>query len=207
METKNPSGDRLEFHHDGVAGSRLMLWIVIGCVVAVALATFLGGSWVSLVIVLVIGAFFIGLLRRSSAVSTAVFDKTAGTVIVTHGRDGKEIEREERPIGEISRVIVEAAGRSAKIDRKLELRPALVTGETILPLTFRAFVGGDSAIEAAKAIRRFLGHADDGLFEDSVAAMAKHTDRVNPAVRLARLGMGMGRLEAARYVTRLRDEG
>lgn len=205
MEVKQASEDCLEFHHDGVAGSRLMLWIVGGCVAAVAIGTLFGGSWVSLIIVLVFGAFFIILIRRSSAVSTTVFDTKAGTVTVSHRRGDQEIEREERPIGEISRVIVEAAGRSRKHDKTLKLRPALVTGSTILPLTYRDFISGDSAVEAAIAIRRFLGHAEDNLFKDSVAALVKYTDRVNPAVRLARLGMGLKGLEATRYVTRLRD--
>lgn len=205
MEVKHSSEDRLEFHHDGVAGSRRMLWMVSGCVAAVALATLFGGSWISLIIVLAVGAFLVSLLRRSSAISSAVFDRQARTVTVSHSRDGREIEREERTIDEISRVIVEAAGRSGKTDRVLDLRPALVVGSTILPLTYRAFVSGDSAVQAATAIRHFLGHAEENLFEDSVAALAKYTDRVNPAVRLARLGMGLGGLEAARYVTRLRD--
>lgn len=198
------SDDRLELNHDGVASARPMLWIVVACVAAVAVAALLQGSFWSLLLVLAVGSLLVALLRRSSAESRAVFDRRAGTVTISHCRGGTEIERIERPLGDISSVIVEAAGRSRRNDNVLTLRPALLVGTDIVPLTWRAFVSGDSAVDAALAVRRFLGAPEGNLFADSVEALARHSDRTNPAVRIARLGMGLGRREAAELVTRLR---
>lgn len=203
MEVSSTSGDRLEFRHDGIARSRPLQWIIIGCVILVAIATLLGGSFGALVVVIVFGAVLVALIRASSAQSTAVFDLGNKVVTISHVRPGKPAERAQWPLSEISRVIVEAAGRSARRDRVLNLRPALVIGTTIVPLTWRAFGDDKAPFDAALAIRRFLGHAEPGLFEDSIEALAKLSGRVNPAVRIARLGLGLNRREAANLVTRM----
>jgi hypothetical protein len=100
-------------------------------------------------------------------------------------------------------VIVEAAGRTSRRDRVLNLRPALVIDATVVPLTWRAFGDDKAPLEAALVIRRFLGHTEQQLYEDSIEALAKLSGRVNPAVRIARLGLGLDRIEAAKLVTRL----
>lgn len=206
MEIVSREPDRLEFRHDGMAGARPMLLVVVGCVAVVALATASGGAWGTLVVVLAIGTFIAGMLWRSSADTVAVFDRAADAVTIVHKRRGRPFAHTEMPLTGISGVIVEAAGRSARTDRMLSLRPALVADAKIVPLTWRAFVNGDPPVKAATAIRRFLGHSEEGLFADSVAALARHTGRVNPAVRIARIGMGMGRREAADHVALLREK-
>lgn len=205
MRTEQRPDGSLEFRHDGIAGVRPMLFAVIACVAAVALATLWGGSFASLGLVLAVGAFFAVLLYRSSADSRALFDPAAGTATIVHARAGRELERSQLALTEIDRVIVEAASRSGRPDNVLKLRPALVAGGRIVPLTFRTFVAGKAPLEAAAAIRRRLGHDEAHLLEDSVKALATLTGRTNPAVRIARLGLGMGRLAAARHVTKLRD--
>lgn len=204
MVVTQPADDVFEFRHDGIAAARPMVWIVAACVGAVALAMLWGGSWISLILALAVGGGLVWLLRRSSADSLAVFDRAEGTVRITHSRNGRQVESEELPLAAVSAVIVDAAGRSRRHDNVLQLRPALVVDAAIVPLTWRAFVSGDTPVDCALEIRRFLGHPVADLYRDSVAALARHTDRVNPAVRIARLGMGLSRIEAAELVTRLR---
>jgi hypothetical protein len=196
------SGSLLEFRHDGVASARPAIWIIAGIVGAGALWSLFDGSVWPALIVFALGAFFFHLMRRSSAETLAMFDRQKGTVTVTHSRDGVEIERTELPLHELSRVIVEAPGNGKG---RLTLRPALAFGTRIVPLTWRIYIPGDAPVEAALAIRRFLGHSDFKLFEDSVEALARHSDRIAPAVQVARLGLGMNRFKAAAHVRRLRS--
>jgi hypothetical protein len=144
MQVRSISEDRLEFQHDGIAGARPLQWVIIGCVVLVAMATAFGGSFGAVVVVGVFGVVLVALIRASSAQSTAVFDLGNDAVTITHVRPGKPAERAKWPLGDVSRVIVEAAGRTSRRDRVLNLRPALVIDATVVPLTWRAF-GDDKA--------------------------------------------------------------
>jgi len=208
MEIKRISADHIVFLHDGVASSRPMVWIALGCVGVVALFALFGGSWLSLIVVLVVGGFLLNMLWHASARTAAVFDRERGTLAVTHTRSGKIVGETDVPLDAISDVIVEPAtgGTEVTAGQSLSLRPAVLTGDTIVPLTYRAFESGKRPIEAAEEIRGFLGLADGDLMENSVRALARCGERVQPAVRLARLGLGLDRGQAAEMVTRLREE-
>jgi hypothetical protein len=209
MEIKRIGDDHIVFLHDGIASARPMMLIAVGCVAVVALATLFGGSWLSLIVVLVVGGFLLSMLWRASARTAAVLDRERGALAITHTRGGKIVGEEDVPFAEISQVIVEpAAGGSGKAaSQSLLLRPAVLASDRIVPLTYRAFESGRRPIEAAEAIRDFLRLPLDDLIEGSVAVLARNGDRVQPAVRLARLGLGLGRLEAAAMVARLRKDG
>jgi hypothetical protein len=206
MDIKRTGPDQLVFSHDGVASARPMLLIAVACVAVVALATLFGGSWLSLIVVLAVGGFLVAMLWRSSALARATFDRARGTLEIVHLRHGAEVGKQEMNLTDIAAVIVQPStgGSGTTAGRSLALRPSLLVGSTIVPLTYRAFEGGRRPLDAAEEIRRFLGLAEDDLIEASVRVLARHSDRVQPAVRLARLGLGLGRVEAADMVTRLR---
>ena len=207
MEIKRAGEGQIIFLHDGIASARPMMWIAVGCIALVAVATVFGGSWLSLVVVLVAGGLILSMLRNASARTAAVFDRAHGTLEITHTRGGAIVGEEDVALGDVSDVIVEPAtgGTGVTAGQHLSLRPSLSVGDRLVPLTYRAFEGGSRPIEAAEEIRAFLGRPRDNLFEDSVTILAQCSDRVQPAVRLARLGLGLDRLEAAEMVERLRE--
>ncbi len=188
MVVNELSRDLLEFRHDGVAGARLAIVILAAILgMGAALVAMSGNLW-PLVVILLLGAFFYNLLRRSSALSVALFDRGARQVTITHSRNGKEIEREEIPLRAVARVIIEQ-GSGTKGHRVR--RPALLVGTRIVPLTWRAFEAGDAAVEAALAIRRFLGQSEFRLMEDSKEAFERYSERsIRRAARIARYGHG-----------------
>ena len=208
MEIKRIGTDHIIFLHDGIASARPTMWIAVVCIAVIALMTLFGGSWLSLIVVLVVGGFILSMLWRASARTAAVFDRERGALAITHTRGGKIVGEEDVPIADIAQVLVEPAtgGTSVAAGQHLSLRPSLLVGDSIVPLTYRAFESGNRAIETAEEIRRFLRLPEDDLMKGSVEALARHGDRVQPAVRLARLGLGLDRLEAAAMVTRLRKE-
>jgi hypothetical protein len=61
-------------------------------------------------------------------------------------------------------------------------------------------------MEIARSIRAFLGLPDGDLIDDSLEVLARQP-RIQPAVRLARIGKGLGRLEALQHVRRLQAAG
>ncbi len=207
MEIKRAGEGQIIFLHDGVASARPMMWIGVGCIAVAAVATFFGGSWLSLIVVLVVGALILSMLRNASARTAAVFDRAHGTVEITHTRGGAIVGEEDVALADIADVIVEPAtgGIGMTAGQHLSLRPSLFVGDRLVPLTYHAFESGPRPIEAAAEIRAFLGRARDNLVEDSVTILAQHSDRVQPALRLARLGLGLDRLEAAEMVARLRE--
>ena len=89
--------------------------------------------------------------------------------------------------------------------RTLALRPAVVIEKTIVPLTQTDFESGERPKTIATALRLYLGHDDYGLIDDSIAALARFSPRIQPAIRLARLGKGLSRTEAFRLVSSLRE--
>lgn len=208
MEIKRLGTDHIVFLHDGIASARPMMWIAVGCIAVVTLATLFGGSWLSLIVVLAVGGLMLSMLWQASARTAAVFDRERGILAITHTRGGKIVGEEDVPFGDITKVIVEPStgGTGVTVGQRLSLRPAVLAGDRIVPLTYRAFEGGNRPIESAGEIRRFLGLPDEDLMEASVNVLAHHGERVQPAVRLARLGLGLDRLQAAEMVTRLRQE-
>lgn len=210
MEIKRAGPDCIVFTHDGVASARPILLIAGACIAVVTLAAYLGGSLLSLAIVLVVGGFIVWMLWRSSARTAAVFDRTRGDLAITHTRGGKIVGEADVELADIAQVIVEPAvgGRGTTTARRLSLTPAVLVGDRIVSLTYRAFESGERPIKTAEQIRDFLDLPRDDLITVSVRVLARYGERVQPAVRLARLGLGLGRLEAAEMVTRLReDEG
>jgi len=209
MEIKRLGADHIVFLHDGVASGRPMVWIALGCVGVVALFALFAGSWLSLIVVLVVGGFLLSMLWHASARTAAVFDRERGTLAITHTRSGKIVGETDVPLDEIFDVIVEPATGGAEVTagQNLSLRPSVLVGDRIVPLTYRAFESGKRPIEAALEIRRFLGLTDEALMESSVKALARYGERVQSAVRLARLGLGLDRGEAVEAVNRLREEG
>lgn len=208
MEIKRLGTDHIVFLHDGIASARPMMWIAVGCIAVVTLATLFGGSWLSLIVVLAVGGLMLSMLWQASARTAAVFDRERGILAITHTRGGKIVGEEDVPFGDITKVIVEPStgGTGVTAGQRLSLRPAVLAGDRIVPLTYRAFEGGNRPIETAGEVRRFLGLPDDDLMEASVNALARRGERVQPAVRLARLGLGLDRFQAAEMVTRLRQE-
>jgi len=208
MEIKRIGADHIVFLHDGIASARPMMWIAVACIAVVALLTLFGGSWLSLIVVLVVGGTILSMLWRGSARTAAVFDRERGTLAITHTRGGAIVGEEDVPIADIAQVLVEPAtgGPGVTAGQHLSLRPSLLAGDRIVPLTYGAFESGNGPIETAEEIRRFLRLPEGDLMKGSVEALARHGDRVQPAVRLARLGLGLDRLEAPAMVTRLRKE-
>lgn len=209
MEIKRIGADHIIFLHDGIASGRPMMWIAVACIAVIALMTLFGSSWLSLIVVLVVGGFILSMLWQASARTAAVFDRARGTLAITHTRGGKIVGGDDVRLDDIAQVIVEPAtgGTGVTADQHLSLRPSVLVGDKIVPLTYRAFESGKRPIETAEEIRRFLGLPEDDLMAGSVEVLARHGDRAQPAVRLARLGLGLDRLEAAEMVTRLRKGG
>jgi len=208
MEIKRIGSGHIVFTHDGIASARPMMWVAVACIVVIALMTLFGGSWLSLIVVLVVGGFILSMLWRASARTAAVFDRERGTLAITHTRGGKIVGGDDVRLDEIAQVIVEPStgGSGVTAGQHLSLRPSLLVGDRIVPLTYRAFEFGNRPIETAEEIRRFLGLPENDLMKGSVEVLARHGDRIQPAVRLARLGLGLDRLEAAAMVTRFRGE-
>ena len=75
-----------------------MMWIAVACVAVLALATLFGGSWLSLIVVLVVGGFILSMLWHASARTAAVFDSEKGTLAITHTRGGKIVGEEDVPL-------------------------------------------------------------------------------------------------------------
>lgn len=209
MEIKRVGADHIVFLHDGIASARPMMLIAVACIAIVALMTLFGGSWLSFIVVLVVGGLILSMLWRASARTAAVFDRERGTLAITHTRGGKIVGEEDVPLAGISQVIVEPAtgGGGKAAGQSLSLRPCVLAGDRIVPLTYRAFESGQRSIEAAETIREFLGLPQVDLFEESVRTLARHGDRIQPALRLARLGLCLDRLQAAEMVTRFMKGG
>lgn len=207
MDVKRLGSDHLVFTEDGVASARPMLLIVAGCIAAVAVAAFFGGSFLSLAVVLIVGGFILSMLWCSAARTAAVFDRERGTLAITHTRGGAIVDQDDVALADISQVIVEPSGGGKRTGtQQLFLRPSVLAGDRIVPLTYRSFEGGGRPVEIAEEIRDFLGLPRVDILHVSVQVLARHGDRIQPVVRLARLGLGLGRLEAAEMVTRLRRD-
>ena len=206
MEIKRLGSDHLVFTHDGIASARPLLFIALGCIVAVVIAAFFVGSLLSLVVVLVAGGFILAMLWRSSARTAAVFDRERGTLAITHTRGGVIVDEEDVAIADMSQVIVEpSSGGKTTGTQHLMLRPSVLAAGRIVPLSYGAFESGERPVEAAETIRKFLGFPPGNIMVESVEALARHGERIQPAVRLARLGLGLSRPEAAAMVKRLRQ--
>lgn len=181
-------------------------WIAVGLAAIVLVVILAGQSFFDSVLALLAAVAIWFALRYSSVQTEAVFDAAEGRYRIRQQRHGKEVLSYDGALAEIEGVIVEAAWRSGRVDRVLKLRPALVVGARPLPLTFATFMSGEQPRRIALALRDFLGLPESDLIEDSLRVAARDPDRVNPAVRLARLGKGLSRLEAAAYVERLKAE-
>lgn len=204
MEIKRLGSDHLVFTHDGIASARPMLLIALGCIAAIVIASFFGGSLLSLVVVFAAGGFILSMLWRSCARTAAVFDRARGTLAITHTRSGAIVGEEDVAIADVTQVIVEPATGGRTIDgQRLALRPSVLANDRIVPLTYGSFESGERPVEIAEQVRDFLGLPTGNIFEASVEALAHHGERIQPAVRLARLGLGLSRPEAAAMVTRL----
>lgn len=178
----------------------------LGLAAMVLLVLLAGQSiWAGLGALLVAGGIWQG-LRYTEVETEALFDLAADRYQVSRRRRGTEIFRQEGRLADVEGVIVEAAARSRKVERQLELRPALVVGGRPLPLSFAGFASGAAPRETALALRRFLGLPETDLIEDSLRVAARDPHRINPAIRLARLGEGLSRREAAARVRRLKAE-
>ncbi len=207
MQLLRESDDRLRMRDDPAGFSRRLGFVLAALVAAVLLAVLLGdGSLLGGGLALVVAAGLWLALKRSEIATEAVFDRAAGRWSLRQLRDGREISRREGPLDAIEDVVVQASGRSQRVDRRLALRPALVVGERPLPLTYAHYARGERAPEIARTLRDFLGLPEGDLMEASLRVAARDPLRVNPAIRLARLGKGLDRGEAARLVKRLRAE-
>lgn len=202
MELQRPDPQRLLLHDDPAGFLR---WTAFGLAAAVLLVLLLGSLGTGLLALLAAGVLWLA-LRHAAVATEAVFDKAEGRFRVTRRRAGREIERHEGGLGEIEGVIVEAAARARRVDRRLKLRPALVVGGRPLPLSFASFESGEPPRRTALVLRDFLGLPESDLIEDSLRVAARDPDRVNPAVRLARLGQGLSHAEAAARVRQLKRE-
>ena len=207
MDIKRIGPDHLVVTHDGIAAARPMMWVALACIAAAVVIAFLGGSLASLIVVIVVAGLILSMLWRASARTAAVFDRGLGTLAITHTRGGEIVGEDDVALSDIACVIVEPSAGSGMVSgQNLSLRPAVLADGRIIPLTYRSFESGPRPVEVANALRQFLGLSDGDLIARSVEALARHDPRIQPAVRLARIGLGLDRHEAAAMVAGLRAE-
>ena len=203
MDLRRDGTERLIFRHDGERTLRLFS-ILLGGVLAIALLVwFLAGpvSPLPVLATLALAIGFFWMIRRSRTESLAIFDLESDMFGLRHSRNGRTMEEIEAPLTAIEAVIVDVA--PAGNPRLLALRPAVVIDRTIIPLTLGEFETGERPRTIATALRLFLGHDDYGLIDDSIAALARFSPHVRPAIRLARLAKGLSQSEAVRLVKTL----
>lgn len=203
MQLEQPSRTRLLVRDDPTKFSR---WVGLALAGMLLLVLVAGDSFWSALLALIAAAAIWYALRRAEVSTEAVLDRDADRWQVSQRREGKEVSRREGRLVDIEGVVVEAAARSERVERRLKLRPALVVGGRPLPLTFATFSTGQEPRDIALALRKFLGLPESDLIEDSLRVAARDPLRVNPAIRLARLGKGLSRREAAAHVRRLKAE-
>lgn len=143
---------------------------------------------------------FVGTLN---VVSTATFDRQAGQFTLVQRRDGRLVAKRSEPLSAIETVVLQATSRSGLNDDILQTRPAVVIGGVSVPLTYASFISGPLPTDIAMALRRFLRLPETDLPDDSIRQALKVSPGTGPAVRLARICKGMGKIEAAQYVRKL----
>ncbi|MCC2110796.1 MAG: hypothetical protein KDJ16_02035 [Hyphomicrobiales bacterium] len=205
MDLRRDGTERLIFRHDGERTTRMFVAVIGGIIVFALFIWFLSGTTSPLPILATLGLAlgFFWLVRRTQTESIAIFDLENGAFGLRHSRRGQVVEEIEVPLTAIEAVIVDVAAGGNP--RTLALRPAVVIEKTIVPLTQTDFESGERPKTIATALRLFLGHDDYGLIDDSIAALARFSPRIQPAIRLARLGKGLSRTEAFRLVSSLRE--
>ncbi len=206
MKLEKVSPTRFEFSHSGETFTRYVRYFLIAVVLIVAFGALTGGNFVSLVIVLLVAGLFWKLADYVNVESRAGFDLQMNRFELVQSRAGTELVNRSEPLESIGNAIIESSSRSGKGDDSLKTRPAVVIDGETVPLTFASFVSGPQPTEIAMALRDFLQLPESDLIDDSIAQALKGPVGIGPAVRLARLGKGMGRLDAARYVENVKQE-
>jgi hypothetical protein len=184
----------------------LVRWAGLG-LGAIALAVLLFGQSLVAGLVVVVATAALWLAVRHADVGTeATFDRRRGSYRIRQVSLGKPQFELNGTLLEIEGVVVQATGSGRKGRETLALRPALLVGGDLLPLTFGRYAQGEEPRRIALALRRFLGLPTRGLIDDSIRAAARDPYRLRPAIRLARLGKGLEPDAAAAYVARVKAE-
>lgn len=205
MDIHEGGPDYIAFRHNGAKTSGQLAKLVIAIVVlGLALAVAMGAmSLLNTVVLIAVAGAFLWLIRRSEAQSIAVFDKENKQFELVHRLVGGTEERVRGALSEVEAVILDVAvGKTST--NSLQTRPAVVLRGEVVPLTKFDFAADAEAREVALKIRRFLGHKEKTLVDESIKALARLTPRTQPAVRLARLAKGLSRVEAATLVSELK---
>jgi len=200
MKLERESPERIKFSHSGRTFTRLIRYFLIAIVLMVIFGSFFSGQIASVLIVLLVAGLFWKLADYVNVESHATFDHRENRLHVVQSRAGTKLIDRSESLDAIENVVIQSSSRSGAADDTLKTRPALVImGETV-PLTFASFASGRQPTDIALELRSFLKLPESDLIEDSIVQALKGPVGTGPAVRLARLGKGMGRLEAAGYV-------
>ncbi len=200
MELKQISPHSYEFSDSDRRLTRLIRLFLAAIVILVVVnALFTGAAWPVAVILLAAAGFW-KLADYVDVDSRAVFDRAGNSFHIVQTRRGKPVLDRREPLDRIEAVVVAADSRSSATDNTVKTRPVVVIDGLSVPLTFASFEAGPAATDIAERLREFLGVAGGDLMEDSIRQALRGPAGVGPAVRLARLGKGLGRLEAAAYV-------
>lgn len=200
MKLERVSPDRIEISDSGAGFTRYLRYFLIAVVLVVVTGSLFNGNIMPILLVLVAAGLFWKLADHVNVDSQAAFDRQAARFYLNQTRGGKPVAQLDEAVDRIENVIIEAAHRSRTSDETVTTRPALVIGGETVPLTFASFKSGPQASEIAQALRQFLSLPETDLIDDSIRQALAGPAGTGPAVRLARFGKGMGRIDAARYV-------
>jgi hypothetical protein len=200
MKLQQISPDRFEFTDTGGKLTEYMRYFLIAVTALVVFNAIATGSFAPVILVLIAAMGFSKLAGYVDVDTHASFDRTSGEFYLRQTRRGKLVEERTVPLDGIENVVVEADHRDKATDNAVKTRPAVVIEGRSVPLTFASFLSGPAAAESAQTLRRFLELPDTDLIDDSIRQALKGPVGTGPAVRLARLGKGLGRLDAAAYV-------
>lgn len=200
MKLQQITPDRFEFSDAGGKLTAYIHYFLIAATALVVIDAIATGSFAPVVVVLIVATGFSKLAGYVEVDSHASFDRDAGEFYLRQTRRGKLIEERTMALDAIENVVIEADHRHKANDNVVKTRPAVVIEGQSVPLTFASFLGGPVATETAQTLRRFLDLPDTDLIDDSIRQALKSPVGTGPAVRLARLGKGLGRLDAAAYI-------
>ncbi|HSM42289.1 MAG TPA: hypothetical protein VK862_16175 [Afifellaceae bacterium] len=205
MELKQISPDSYEFSDRDRRLTRLVRLFLSAIVIIVLVNALVTGAAWPVAVVLVVAAGFWKLADYVDVDSHAVFDRAANSFHIVQTRRGKPVLDRREPLDRIEAVVIAADSRSSASDNTVKTRPVVVIDGLSVPLTFASFKAGPAATDIAERLREFLGSPATDLIEDSIRQALRGPAGVGPAVRLARLGKGLGRLEAAAYVRTIEE--
>ena len=206
MNLNQDSADRIIFRDESTSFMRLIRIFLIVCVATVVAAALLNGNYFSVVLVLLVAALFWKLANYANVTSTVTLDRQTGQLTLVQARGGKILSDRSERLEAIDNVVLQSSSRSEAADETLKTRPAFIVRGEPVPLTFASFVSGEEPKGIALALRAFLGLPRENLIDDSINEAVKAPAGTGPAVRLARFGKGMNRLEAASYVQELKKK-